>query len=67
VAFLKIFRVAAELVLEHAPRMLALRIPENVPGFLDLRAFADRHHLQRPDEDLPEMADRLGHPTFSLV
>src|SRR5262249_27678065 len=59
VAFVQVVRFAAELVPDRAPRMLVLGSLQNVPGLLNLRLFADGHHLQRPDEDLPEMANQL--------
>ena len=33
---------------------------QNFPVPLDLRTFAQRHQLQRPQQDLPEVANALG-------
>src|SRR6185436_10486763 len=61
VARLELLGRAAEVLLELAPRVLALALLEQLPRLLDLRAFADRHELQRPEQDLAEVAHDLRH------
>ena len=64
VALLELFRIAAELVAQLAPRVLTARLRQDVPRFLDLRTLLDRHELQRPEQDFPELPDEwalIGH------
>ena len=64
VTLLELFRIAAELVAQLAPGMVAAGLRQYVPRLLDLRAFLERHELQRPDQDLPELPDEralIGH------
>ena len=63
-ALLELFRIAAELVAQLAPGVVAGGLCQYVPRFLDLRAFLERHELQRPDQDFPELPDEwalIGH------
>ena len=57
---LELSRRTAELVADLAPRIVGAFACQQVPVRLDLLAFADRHELQRPQQDLPEMADELA-------
>src|SRR6185436_15923168 len=61
VTCLELIGRAVEVVARLAPGMRAFRLLEQIPGLLDLRAFANRHELQRPEQDLPEVANELGH------
>src|SRR5438067_5893217 len=64
---LEVLPVAPELVLQLAPRVLAGRTSQDVPRLLNLRALANRHHLKRPDKDLPEVVNRLRHVASWLL
>jgi hypothetical protein len=60
VARLELAGRAAELIAHFAPGIVRAAFLEQFPVFLDLRASADRRELQRPQKDLPELADELG-------
>ena len=46
-----------------APRVVGARAREHFPVRLDLRAFADRRELQRPQQDLAKMRPLRSPPT----
>ena len=59
VSFLKQARITRELVHHLTPGVVGIRRLEHLTMLLDLFAFANRHELQRPEQDLPEMPDDL--------
>ena len=67
VALLELRRVAGEFVLHLAPRVAGVDLVERLEMALHLVACAQRHQLQRPDEDLAEVPHhelagrRVGH------
>lgn len=56
VALLELRRITGELVGELAPGTLRAAALQHLPVLLDLLALADRHQLQRPEQDLAELA-----------
>ncbi len=66
VALLELGGVAGELVDHFVPRIALALSLEQFPVLLDLRALANRHQLQRPEQDLPEMPDPLLRPVVLL-
>ena len=55
-AFLEVAGVASEFVRHLVPRISGSRLLEQFPVPLDLRPLtANRHQLQRPEHDLPEL------------
>ena len=64
---LELFGRAVEVVARLAPGMRPFRLLEQIPGLLDLRPFANRHELQRPEQDLPEVTNELGHGLAAMA
>ena len=60
VPLLELVRVAGELVQHLVPRVALALLLEHFPVLLNLRAFPDRHELQRPEQDLPKVSHLLA-------
>ncbi len=67
VAFLELGRIVRELVEDLAPRIVGTGLFEQLPVPLDLHRSPDGHQLQRPEDDLAELADDAGGRGMRLV
>ncbi len=50
----------AEFIARLTPGIVGAGALQQLPVLLDLRPFADRHELQRPEQDLPKLPDEFA-------